>query len=95
MQDNGLAQRIKNYFSALGGGYKKVFSYTNPDSRVVLKDLAKFCKANETSFHPDPYVSAAMEGRREVWLRILKHTNLTADELYDIFKGMNKGPDGG
>ena len=89
--DNEITQKIKRYFSTLSGSYKRLFSKDSPDARVVLKDLAKFCKANKTSFHTDPYVSAALEGRREVWLRIMKHNNLTADELFDIYKG----PDGG
>jgi len=36
----------------------------------VLADLARFCRANESTFHADPRTHALLEGRREVWLRI-------------------------
>lgn len=38
--------------------------------RHLLLDLAHFCRAYETCFHADQRVHAALEGRREVWLRI-------------------------
>jgi hypothetical protein len=39
----------------------------------ALLDLAEFCRANESCFHEDPRMHAALEGRREVWLRIQEH----------------------
>ena len=36
----------------------------------ILSELAHFCRAFETCFHADPRIHAALEGRREVWLRI-------------------------
>lgn len=54
-------------------------------SEVVMADLAQFCRANKSTFDADPRVHALLEGRKEVWLRIAQHLNLTEDELYTIF----------
>ncbi len=70
-----LTTRKRNYqttFAGVGG-------------QAVLADLARFCRADETTFDTDPRVSALLEGRREVWLRITKHLNLTPDELVQYF----------
>ena len=56
-----------------------------PVAHSVLRDLAKFCRANETCFHSDPRIHAALEGRREVWCRIQNHLNLSPSELYAIY----------
>lgn len=53
--------------------------------KTVLEDLAKFCRANESCFHPDPRVHAVMEGRREVWLRLQYHLNLTPEQLLQFY----------
>ena len=66
-----LRDRQTNYRLALGG----------PPGQAVLDDLARFCRADETTFHPDPRVHALMEGRREVWLRINEYLNLTPEDL--------------
>jgi hypothetical protein len=52
----------------------------------VLKDLAKFCRAHESTFHKDPRAHAVMEGRREVWLRIQNQLNLTDEELWALYQ---------
>lgn len=36
----------------------------------VLADLARFCRANTTTFDKDARIHALLEGRREVFLRI-------------------------
>lgn len=65
--------------------YQLVFS--SPAGNDVLVDLAKFCRAAETTFDPDPRIHAAMEGRREVWLRITQHLNLSSEQLYQLYSG--------
>lgn len=54
----------------------------------VLKDLGKFCRANESCFQDDPRAHAVLEGRREVFLRIQKHLNLPEEQLYAILGGV-------
>jgi hypothetical protein len=45
----------------------------------------RFCRAYETTFHADPRIHAVLEGRREVLLRITNHTNMTPDQLWEIY----------
>lgn len=51
----------------------------------VLADLARFCRANESTFDTDPRLEGVMQGRREVWLRIAAHLNMSPDELQAYF----------
>ena len=53
-----------------------------PDA--VLADLAKFCRATEPTWHPDPRTHALLEGRREVWLRIQRYINMPAEQLIPL-----------
>lgn len=53
----------------------------------ALIDLAEFCRANESCFHEDPRIHAALEGRREVWLRIQEHIHLTPAQLMALRHG--------
>ncbi|MEO2141048.1 MAG: hypothetical protein ABGX63_02585 [bacterium] len=66
-----------------GQAYTRLFQGVH--SEVVLADLAKFCRANESTFNPDPRLEGVLQGRREVWLRIANHLNLTEDELQAHF----------
>lgn len=68
--------------------YQNVFDGKNQMAQSVLEDLAHFCRANETTFHADPRIHAALEGRREVYLRIMSHLNL---DLETHFKLTTKG----
>jgi hypothetical protein len=70
-----LLDRKQGYVAAFGG----------EKGRIVLEDLAGFCRAEESTFHVDPRIEGIMQGRREVWIRISKHLNLTPDELVQYF----------
>lgn len=59
--------------------------FGSPAGKEVLLDLAKFCRADETCLNPNPTIQAALEGRREVWLRIQHHLGLTPTQLMDIY----------
>lgn len=63
-------------------------TFRSPPGQVVLKDLARFCRAHKSTFHVDPRAHAMMEGRREVWLRIAQHMNMTPDELWALHSGL-------
>lgn len=62
--------------------YRRTFD--GPVAEVVLADLAKFCRANTSTFHPDSRAHAVAEGRREVWLRIQTHLQMSDDELWAL-----------
>lgn len=52
------------------------------DAKLVMADLTRFCRGAVTTFHPDPRVHALLEGRREVWQRIVEHTQLDPSTLF-------------
>lgn len=66
-----------------------VNAFGTPSGQMVLADLEKFCRANETCFDTDARVNAALEGRREVWLRIQQHLNLSSEDLFQLYSGRN------
>jgi hypothetical protein len=70
-----LRQRKAAYQLTFGG----------PHGEDVLKDLLPFCRGVTTCFHPDARIHAALEGRREVWLRIRNHLDRTPEELVEIY----------
>lgn len=59
---------------------------------LMMEDLADFCCADRSCFNYDPYIHAVLAGRREVWIRIQQHLNLTPDELLDIFGAITTKP---
>ncbi len=75
-------ERLRSILFARQTAYLNIFDSKNQFGQHVLKDLAQFCRANESTFHPDPRVHAVLEGRREVWLRIQHHLKLDADQLW-------------
>lgn len=56
------------------------------DATEVLEDLSEFCHANKPTFHIDARVSAQLDGRREVYLRIMDHLNLSFEQLLEKYK---------
>ena len=79
-----MSEEAKSLLAQRRLAYKQ--SLTGSHGEAVLADLAKFCRARETTFHADPRVHALMEGRREVWLRIAHHLNLSEDELFNHYR---------
>ena len=76
--------RLKNIIFKKQFAYKQLFNKNNPAGEAVLADLAVFCRGNKSTFNTDPRVHALVEGRREVLLRIVKYTGLTAEELFEL-----------
>lgn len=69
-------------------------TWSSPAGQQVLIDLAKFCRADKSCFDPDPRIHAVLEGRREVWLRIQQHLNLSPTQLASLYAGITFVPDG-
>jgi hypothetical protein len=67
--------------------YAKVFSGEDAASAEALSDLKRFCRHAQSCFHPDPRVHAALEGRREVMLRIMDFCELSVEQLYKKYHG--------
>ncbi len=70
--------------------YRTVFKSALAD--VVLEDLAHFCRASESTFDPDPCISAGLAGRREVWLRIADNLHLSAEDIWGLYTGDRPHP---
>lgn len=73
--------------------YQLTFPFSNPAQRIVLEDLATFCRANESCAVPGNHdASLILEGRREVWLRIQQHLHLSPEQLMQLYaKGTTNG----
>lgn len=79
-------QQVRRALMARRHQYRLTFR--SPPGEIVLKDLARFCRAHHSTFHKDPRVHAMLEGRREVWLRIQHHLRLSPDELWELHSGL-------
>jgi hypothetical protein len=51
------------------------------DGEAVLADLRGFCRGDRSSFDKDALTMARFEGRREVFLRVVKLLALDEDEV--------------
>jgi len=72
-----LRQRKRAYQLAL----------TSPAGMEVLTDLARFCRAAKTTYHPDPDKRLVLLGRQEVFLRIQNYLQLNHAQLYALAEG--------
>lgn len=78
-----IGQQVYDFLKRRRQHYQLTFA--GPVQQQVLADLAVFCRANESCWHPDPRQHAVLEGRREVWLRIQNHLNLKPEQLYALY----------
>jgi hypothetical protein len=80
-----LIAKMKSFLGFRKQAYQQTFNPEAKFSGAVLDDLAKFCRAHESTFHPDARIQAALEGRREVWLRIQNHLELDDETLWKLY----------
>lgn len=80
-----LVQKTKNFLARRKQNYLLTFDPGSEAARFVLQDLAKFCRAHETTFNADPRAHAVLEGRREVWLRIQNNLELNSEQLWALY----------
>lgn len=78
-----LAEKALAFLKGRQSAYRATF--LNPKGEEVLADLALFCRAHKSTAHPDPHMAARLDGRREVWLRIQAHLQLSDEELWKLF----------
>jgi len=77
--------------------YRRMFlgeNGLNADGQIVLADLAKFRRANNStaivspvSRSVDPIAMAMAEGRREVWLRLMAHLHIDERVVFNLDEG--------
>lgn len=77
---------IAAYVRSRKMAYAAVFSEgttSADDLEFVLLDLAAFCRGYENTFHPtNQKVQDLLEGRKEVYTRIMSFTRLSHDTLF-------------
>lgn len=80
-----LLDRLLVFLNHRKRAYQLTFG--GPSGKAVLEDLAIFCRAAESTFDANDRTHAALEGRREVWLRIQQHLGMSAEELALLYHG--------
>ena len=81
-----MFETAREFLRNRASAYHRIFLGHGTDTDTVLHDLAKFCRAHESTFHPDHAISDRLDGRREVWLRIQQHLQLTDDQLWALYR---------
>lgn len=80
---------LNPFFQRRQSAYKKTFD--NPEGRKVLADLRRFCRATQpTADVNNVQTTYLLEGRREVFLRILSHLQLTDEDVYNLIEDSNE-----
>jgi hypothetical protein len=79
-----LLDYARQYLARRRTAYIRVFM-SSAFGDEVLRDLAKFCRAHQSTFNAEPAVANRLDGRREVWLRIQQHLQLSDDQLWAIY----------
>lgn len=60
-------------------------TFNTVEGRKVLADLRRFCRASvPTADVNNVQATYLLEGRREVFLRIISHMNLTEDDIFEL-----------
>ncbi len=82
----GNLERVLDLRNSRRAAYKGAFE--TDQGRKVLKDLKEFCGATQCSYNPshDVHVAIFKEGRREVWLHVMKQLRLAEEDIYKLTK---------
>ncbi len=80
-----VVEKAKDVLVARQQAYQQTFGGGSLFIKKVMEDLARFCRANESTFHADPRIHAVLEGRREVYLRIKQHLEMDPSELEKLY----------
>lgn len=80
-------ERARHWLRGRQGAYRRTFDLQSMDTELVLRDLARFCRAHASTGHPDTHAAARLDGRREVWLRIQQHLQLDDETLWRLYGG--------
>lgn len=71
--------RVIGWIAGRRAWYRRIFLSEGTlviSGEHVLADLRDYCFAEKSTFDPDPHIMARREGRRDVWLRIVRYLNL-------------------
>lgn len=85
-----LWSKAKEFLMRRRTYYVRTFDFSNVNNQSVLADLAKFCRANKSTFDENDRVSLILQGRQEVWLRIQHHLRLSPEQLWELYSGIKE-----
>lgn len=75
-------EKVREHLLQRQRAYVMTFNRESEAVRAVLEDFARFCRADETTFHENERIQCVLEGRREVFLRIMDHLGMKSEDLY-------------
>lgn len=78
--------KAQEFVTQRKAAYHRTFYGTGVDGQAVLADLANFCRAHASTFDGNPSIANRLDGRREVWLRIQQHLQLSDQQLWTLFR---------
>jgi hypothetical protein len=81
-----MTKKADDFLADRKRAYTLSFPLDSEAVKAVLKDLEIFCRANESCFHQDPRIHAVLEGRREVYLRIMDHLGMDFESFKAKYK---------
>jgi hypothetical protein len=77
------------FFRKRHAAYRNTFN--NPEGRKVLADLRRFCRATlPTADVNNVHTTYLQEGRREVFLRIMAHLQLTEEDVFKLIEDQDE-----
>lgn len=82
-----LYDKLINLLTLRKQSYRLALDPESDAARRVLKDLARFCRAGESTFKENDRHHALLEGRREVWLRIVEHLEMPTEAFLAKYGG--------
>lgn len=65
--------------------YLLKFGAKDGATRLIMKDLAKFCRWQEGAFHANPRITDRLLGRQDVLRRINEHLGLSDTQLMALY----------
>ncbi len=76
---------LNPFFYKRQKAYRSVFN--SPEGKKVLADLRRFCRATTpTADVNNVQATYLLEGRREVWCRLMAHLQLTDEDVYNLIE---------
>lgn len=65
-------------------------SLGNESGKEVIADLRSYCNGTRSNFNSDPLEMARMEGRREVFMRIVNFMKIDYEQYYDYEESLDE-----
>jgi hypothetical protein len=80
--------RIRDFIRNKEWAFRQIFGGDNGElneaAKVALADLRYFCNGTKSNFNTDALEMARMEGRREVFMRIMNYLNYDFSKVYEL-----------